>query len=171
MASILFNIARICNSQFECKYLKIEKHFLNFLFHFWNVHQILNILKKKMMVLANVFLNLQTVKNFVKPICGKRRFGTRLDIRHVKVSWIIGKSPWEWFYHVFSSIWGKLIWKIFCLGLGGIKVVFLNTLTADGNDPVQYCGNLQLPIQMQLSGEWKTFSEFFSPFQASRSNF
>ena len=31
------------------------KNFLNFSFHFWNVHQILNILKKKMTFIANVF--------------------------------------------------------------------------------------------------------------------
>ena len=47
MASILFNIARIRNSQFKCNYLKKEKFFLNFLFHFWKLHRILNILKKK----------------------------------------------------------------------------------------------------------------------------
>ena len=31
------------------------KLFLNFLFHFWNLPQILNILKKRMLVTANVF--------------------------------------------------------------------------------------------------------------------
>ena len=44
------------------------------------------LLKKKMMVLANVFSKLQTVKNIVTPLCKKRRFGTRLDSRHVKLS-------------------------------------------------------------------------------------
>ena len=36
-------------------------------------------MKKKMMIIANVFPKLQTVKNFVTPLCKKRRFGTRLD--------------------------------------------------------------------------------------------
>ena len=35
--------------------------------------------------------------------------------------------------------------------LGEILGVFLNTLTADGQYPVQGCKNLQLRIQMQLS--------------------
>ena len=104
MASILFNIAGICNSQFKCNYLKNEKLFLNFLFDFWNLHQILNIWKEKMMVIANVFRKLQTVKNFFTPLCKKRLFGTRWDSRHVKVSRILAKSPWECFYHDFSSI-------------------------------------------------------------------
>ena len=68
MASILFNIARIFNSQFKCNYLKNEKLFLDFLLHFWNLAQILNILKKKVMVIANVFPNFKTVKNFVTPL-------------------------------------------------------------------------------------------------------
>ena len=69
MASVLFNIGRICNSQFKCTYLKNQQDFLNFLFHFWNLNEILNILKKKIMALANVFTKLQTVKNFLTPLC------------------------------------------------------------------------------------------------------
>ena len=93
MALILFNIVAICNSQFQCKDLKNEKPFVNFLFHFWNLHQILDILKKKMMVRANVFPKLQTVKNLVTRLCKKRCFGTRLESRHIKVSGILAKSP------------------------------------------------------------------------------
>ena len=55
MASVLFNIARICNSQFKSKYLKNEKLVLDFLFHVYKLRRVLNILKKKMMVFANVF--------------------------------------------------------------------------------------------------------------------
>ena len=49
--------------------------------------------------------------------------------------------------------------------------MFVNTLNADGKCPVQYCENLQLPIQTQLSEKQKTFSEFFFPFLESTSNF
>ena len=101
MRSIVFSITRICDCQFKCNYLKNENPFLNFLFNFWNLHQIWNFLKKKMMVIANVFPKLQTVKNFFTPLCKKRRFGTRLDSPSVKVSQILAKSPWERFYHVF----------------------------------------------------------------------
>ena len=52
-----------------------------------------------------------------------------------------------------------------------IFVVFVYTLTSDGKYPVQGCGNLQLPIQMQLSEKPKSFSEFFVPFLNSTSNF
>ena len=57
------------------------------------------------------------------------------------------------------------------LVLGEILEVFLNILTADGKYRVQGCGNMQLPIQMQLSEKQKIFSEIFIPFLESTSNF
>ena len=110
------------------------------------------------MVIANVFPKLQTVKNFVRPFCKKGRLGTCFDSQHVKVSQILSKSPSECFYHVFSSIWGKLTSKVSPLLLGKILVVFVDTLPADGKYPFQYCENLRLPIQIQLFDKWKTFS-------------
>ena len=62
MASILNGIVRICSSLFKCNYLKNGKNLLKFLFRLLNIHQILNILEKKMIVIANVFARLQTVK-------------------------------------------------------------------------------------------------------------
>ena len=47
----------------------------------------------------------------------------------------------------------------------------VNTLTSDGNCPIQGCESLQLPIQMQLSEKQSTFSEFFFPFLESTSYF
>ena len=37
----------ISRNKFKRHYLKNKKHFQDFLLHFWNVHQIQNILKKK----------------------------------------------------------------------------------------------------------------------------
>ena len=124
-----------------------------------------------MMVIANVFRKLHTVKNLVTPLCKKSRFGTPWEREHVKVSPIIAKSTWERFYHVFSLIWGKLIWKMSPPVLGQISGVFVKTLTVDGKYPVQYCEILQLPILMQVSEKRKTFSKFFAPFMDSISNF
>ena len=79
MASILFKIEKIWYSQYESNYVGNEKPFLCFLINFWNLHQILNILNKKIIVIANVFLKLQTVKNSVRPLSKTRRFRTRFD--------------------------------------------------------------------------------------------
>ena len=86
MASILFGIVRNCGSQFKCSYLDNEKMFHNVLFYFWNLHEILNILKKKMIAIANVFPKLQTVKEFVRSLSRKRRFRTPFDSQHIKGS-------------------------------------------------------------------------------------
>ena len=129
-----------------------------FLFHFWNVQQSLNILEKNMIVIANVFLKLQTVKILVRPLSKKRRFRTRFDSEHVKASQMLAKFPWEPFYHVFLSFSVKLIWEMSPLVLGETLGVFVNTLTADGKYPLQGWENLQLLFQMQLSQKEKMFS-------------
>ena len=46
-----------------------------------------------MMVIANVFPKLQTVKNVVRPLFEKGSFGTHFDTQHDKVSEILAKSP------------------------------------------------------------------------------
>ena len=48
--------------------------------------------------------------------------------------------------------------------LGEILGVFVNTLTADAEYPVQDCKNLQLPIQMQLPEKRKMLSHIFVQF-------
>ena len=150
-----------------------EKHksFSEFSFHFWILHQILNILKENMIVIANVFPKLQTVKIFVRKLSKKLRFRTSFDSQHMKSSQMLAKFAWECFYHVFLWFSAKLIWKMSPLVLGEIFGVFVNTLTADGNYPVQGCENLQLPIQMQLFEKRKTFFQFFILFLRSTWNF
>ena len=61
ITSILFRFVRIYRSQFKSNYLKNKRYFLDFLFHLWNLHQTLNIFKKKKILIANVFPKLTTV--------------------------------------------------------------------------------------------------------------
>ena len=42
----------ISRNKFKRDYLKSKRLFVDFLFHFWNVHEIQNILKKKMSILV-----------------------------------------------------------------------------------------------------------------------
>ena len=171
MASILFNNARICNPRLKWNSLKNQKLFLNYLFQLWKLRQISNILKKEMMVIGNVFPKLKTVKNFVTAPCKKFRFGIRFDSQHVKLSQILAKSPWERFYHVFSSFWEKSIWKMSPVLLGQILGMLLNRLFAEGKYLIEDWENFQLRIQMQLSETRKSFSEFFVPFMETTLRF
>ena len=112
ITSILFRIVRICRSLFKSSSPKKKNHFLSFLFHLWNVHQILNNFKKKNIVIANVFPKLATVQRLVTPLTIQRRLKTSFDNQHVKRYQTLVKSSWQHFYHIFSSLWGEIIWKI-----------------------------------------------------------
>ena len=66
ITSILFWKETIYSNTFRCNYLRNEKCFLNFFFHFLNLNSILNSFKKKVTIIVDVFLNLQTAKNVVR---------------------------------------------------------------------------------------------------------
>ena len=140
------------------------KKFLQFLFCFWNLHQILKILKEKMTVIANVFPKLQTVKDLVRPCSKKCRFRTPFDSQYVKASLERVKSASKNFYHIFSPVCEKLICKISPLVICEIIVWFRKTFTTNEKYLVRDCENLPSPIQMQLSQKRKTFLQFFFHF-------
>ena len=52
MTSIPVAIYRFSNNKFKRLYLKKERLFFDYLLHFWNVHQIYNILRKKKSIVA-----------------------------------------------------------------------------------------------------------------------
>ena len=104
-----------------------------------------------MIVIANVFSRLQTVKDLVEPLSKVRRFRTSIGSQDVKWSQTFVKSAWVHFYHIFWLLLGKMTWKICPLWNLEILMVFVNPLTADDNYPFGDSGDLQFPIQMQLS--------------------
>ena len=55
MTSILFLTENIWRNQFGSNYLRNEKLFLNYFLRFRNLHEILNICKKKMTLIADLF--------------------------------------------------------------------------------------------------------------------
>ena len=111
MTSILFRIVRIWRSLFKSSYLKNKKHFLRFLLHLWNLHQILNIFKKKKIVIADVFPKLTTVQGLVTPLTIQRRLKTSFDSQHVKRFQTLVKYSSEHFYHIFLWLRGEILWK------------------------------------------------------------
>ena len=52
MTSIPVVICKLSHNKFKRHYLKKERFFFDFLFNFWNLHEIYNILKKKKSILA-----------------------------------------------------------------------------------------------------------------------
>ena len=114
-----------------------------------------------MIAIANVISKLQTVKTFVRALSKNRCFRERVDSQHVKLSEILAKSSWKHSYHLCSSFWENLIWKMSPPVLGEILGIFVDRMPADGQYPVEYHENLRLPIQMQLSKKQKAFFSIF----------
>ena len=150
ITSILIRIVRICRSLFKSSYLKNKKHFLGFLFHWWNLRQFSNIFERKKIVIAHVFPKLATVQVLVTPLTVQRRLKTSFDSQHVKRFQTLVKSSWEYFYHIFSSLWGEIVWKTSPWLKFGIIGFFLNTWTADHKYPVLDCENLPFTVPIQL---------------------
>ena len=130
MTSILFGIVSICSSLFKCTYVKNENFFPHFLFYWWNLHQLLDILTKKMTVIANLFPLLQAVKDLVRPLSKKHRVRTCFDSQHVKVSQALVKSAWQDFYHTFPSLWTEMILQVSPWIKYGVFELLFNKLTA-----------------------------------------
>ena len=55
----------ISRNKFKHTYLKNKRLFVDFLLHFWNVHAIQNILRKKKSIIALLFKKLWTAKEVV----------------------------------------------------------------------------------------------------------
>ena len=144
---MLLKVVRICNSQTNCNYLKNQKLFLTFLFHFLNLYQILNFLKKTwlshLLYCRNYRLLISWLDHSPKSAVSEHT----LTLNMWKLPWKLVKCLWECFNHVFSLFSGNIIWKMSLLLLGEILGVFVNTLTSDDKYPVQGCENLQLQFK------------------------
>ena len=125
--------------------------------NFWNLHQILNSLKKKLILIATLFEKLDTVKDLVRSLFQKDRLRNPFDSQHIKGSQTLVKSVSEHFYQIFLILSETMIWKISPLVICSILGVFRNRLTANYKYPVRDCGNLLSPIQMQLFLKPTTF--------------
>ena len=141
------------------------------MFNLCNPHQILNILKKKITLLAYVFSKLATVKDTVTQIFKELRVIASFYDQHVKRCKKLVKCPSEYFCEICLSRWAKLAWKTSLLLIWELAQIFIETLNADHKYPLWYIFNLQVLYQMLLSKRLKTFSEFLSPFSKSSSNF
>ena len=100
MSSILFLTDSIQRNQFGRNYLKNKKLLLNFFLDFRNVHEILNICKKKMTFIADLFPKLRTPKNVVRYMSKKSCFKGPFDWQHGKrVQTLLWSEP-QHRYHI-----------------------------------------------------------------------
>ena len=131
--------------------LEKKNIFPNVFLHFLNSDSILNIFKKKMTLIADVFLNLRTPKYVVREMSKKSCFRGLFDKGHGKRAETLLKSERQYLYVIYWSLWRILelkkslwvIWKVLWL--------FVNPLTADDQYSLVKKGNLLQHFQMHLS--------------------
>ena len=102
ITSILFRTVRIYRSLLKCNYMKNNEHFLSFLFHLWNLHQILNISKKKKIVIANVFPKLQPSRTWLDHSLKTTASEHSSTVNMLKVPkhlWNLHERPFIIFFH------------------------------------------------------------------------
>ena len=155
----------------RCNYLRNKKLFPNFFMRSSNLDQILKILKTMMIIIGYVFSKKQTTNDVIRQMSKRSCFGIPHNEEPEKRSQTLLKSSRQHLCHTYWSLWRKLSWRKPPLVIFKILGLLVNTLTADD----MYCllnrEYLTQPIQMQLSKKQKTFSQFFSAFLKSRSNF
>ena len=94
--SVISEILRLFVNKFVNK-----KLFLNLLLHFWNLHQILNISKKMMILVAHLSPKLRTAKGVVRYMSKKNRLRLRSTVNILKV------PKHRWNQHSSTLIKGK----------------------------------------------------------------
>ena len=119
------------------------KIFPQFLLHFWNLNEILNILKKKMGLIADVF-----------PKCISEHPSIVSRLKGPKHCWNLHDIP---FTFLFWSLREKLSGKTSLLVIVEILGHFAETLTADNKYSVHNRENVSQPIQMQFSKKTNIF--------------
>ena len=101
----------------------------------------------------------------------KSGFRGPLDKQHERGNQTLLKPEPHTLYHIYWLLWRQLRWRKSLLVICKILRLFVKTL----NVGHKYCllnrENLKKPIQYQLSGKQKTFSELFSAILKSRKNF
>ena len=164
MRSIPAAICRIFCNNFKRFDLKNGRLFLDFLSHFWRVHKIYKILKKRMSVQAEIFRKLLFPKEVATEMSRKSCFRTPFGNQGINWFQIPLKVARHHDYPFFPWISGKLSWKKIALLWSKILRLFANTFTADDKYSCRYMQNILQQLQTPLSQRRKTFFGFFIPF-------
>ena len=122
----------------------------------------MNIFKRKMTLIAYLFLRLRPAKNVVRYMSKKSRCRLPLKEEQGKRVSTLFKSEQENLRHIYCSTGRQLSCKKSLLVICQTLRLFFNTMTAVGKCSLPNRDNLMQPIHMQLSQKLKTFFSIFS---------
>ena len=125
----------------------------------------MNILKKKMTLLADVFPKLETPKNLVRPMSKEGIFRGPFEKQHGKRAQPLLKSEQQHRRHIYYHSESNWVWKVASVPWKLLRLLF-NTLTVNHKYSLPNRDNLTQPIQILLSEKQKAnFQIFFGIFE------
>ena len=117
----------------------------------------MNIFKKRLTLIAYLFLTLRSAKNVVRYMCKKSPFRLPFQKEHGKRVSTLFKFEWQHLYHIQWWTGRQLNCKnslsVICKSLR----LFVNTMSAVDKCSFPNRDNLMTPIHMQLSQKLKNF--------------
>ena len=125
----------------------------------------MNIFKKKLTLIAYLFLRLRRAKNVVRYMCKKSHFRLPFQKKHDKLVSTLFKFERQHLYHIYWSTGRQLSSKKSPLVIWESLRPFLNTMSAVDKCSLPNRDNLMEPIHMQLSQKLKTFCSFILHFR------
>ena len=134
---------------------------MHFLLHFWNVHEIWIILKKRSISQPNFYRNY-----CIRKRCLLKRLKGLASAHHSVIN-VLTSSKHCWSQHgttiflFFPWVRDKLSWKKSVLVTSEIFILFVNTLTPDDKYSDRYMQIFWQQLQTPLSQTGKTFCWFF----------
>ena len=131
----------------------------------------MNIFKKRMTLIAYLFLRVQPAKNVVRYMCKNSRFILPFQKEHGKRVSNLLKFEGQHLYHIYWSTRRLFTCKKSLLVICKRLRLFLNTTNAVNKCSLPNRDNLMQPIHMQFSQKLKTFSGCFNVFSKSRLSF
>ena len=106
--------------------------------------------RKKMSLIADVFLKLRTQKNLVRSISKNSGLKGSFRKQHGKRAQTLLKFAWQHLYDNYSLVWSQLSYKKSLLVICKISRLFPNPLSAEGKYSLLNRDNLTQPVQMQV---------------------
>ena len=164
ITGILVITERNSRKKVNHNYLGNQEHFFEVLLHFWNLHKILSVLKKKIIFRTQTFSKLLSSKNVVAWMT--ERFSLRTPFESQSVKWpeTVLKSACQHFYNNFLLRSNKLSSVLCLLVRAEIWGPLSNMLTADEKYSSQNWEKFKQQVQPQFSSKPKTFFASFIAF-------
>ena len=131
----------------------------------------MNNFKKRITLIAYLFLSLRPAKNVVRYMCKKSRFRLPFQKEHGKRVSTLFKFERQHPYHIYWSTRRHFSSKKSLLGICQRLILFVKTMTVVGKCSLPNRDNLMQSIHMQLSQKLKTFFGYFNVFLKSRLSF